>query len=300
MHYLLFAFLSVIWGSNFILMKKATLAFGPISVGGGRVLGGAAVLGIAWWMRGNAWPIRRAHLGSITILVFTAYVWPFSALPWLIQRNGSAFMGLMISLVPLLTILVSIPMLGLYPSRNQLLGALGGFGFLLLLMTDGIRRNIPPGDLVLAVSVPLCYAIANTFLKKKLSGIPALALSFFALAMAAAILVPVALMLPSEAVRMGDHFRFAVFSLTVSSLLATGVATHIFYKLIQEEGPLFAGLTAYVIPLGTMVWGWVDHEEITRTQLVALAGILSMVTLVQTPEKRPPKPLPERKPSDTV
>ena len=288
MHYVLFAFLSIVWGSNFILMKKATLAFGPISIGGGRVLGGAMVLGIAWWMSRKPWPVTRAHLGSVVVLVLIAYVWPFSALPWLIKRNGSAFMGLMISLVPLLTILVSIPMLGIYPSRKQILGVLGGLGFLALIMTDGVRRNVPLSDLGFAVSVPLCYAIANTHLKRNLNDVPALALSFLALALAGSILVPVATMVPSETVRFDENFGLAVFSLTVSSLLATGVATHIFYKLIQEQGPLFAGLTAYVIPIGTIVWGWVDREEITGTQLIALAGILTMVALVQISSK--PKP----------
>ena len=282
MHYVLFAFLSIVWGSNFILMKKATLAFGPVSIGGGRVLGGAMVLGIAWWMRRKPWPIKKLHLGSVVVLVLIAYVWPFSALPWLIKRNGSAFMGLMISLVPLLTILVSIPMLRIYPSRRQILGVLGGFGFLLLIMTDGVRRNVPVSDLAMAVSVPLCYAIANTYLKRNLSHVPAHALSIVALALAGAILVPAAIVLPSEVVQFNEHFGLAVFSLTVSSLLATGVATHIFYKLIQEQGPLFAGMTAYVIPVGTIIWGWIDHEVITGTQLIALAGILTMVALVQT------------------
>ncbi|MDA1273328.1 MAG: DMT family transporter [Verrucomicrobia bacterium] len=281
MHYILFAFLSVIWGSNFILIKKATLAFGPISIGGGRVFGGAVVLGIAWWMGRKPWPIRRSELGSVALLVLFAYIWPFCALPWLIKRNGGAFMGLMISLVPLLTILVSIPMLRIYPTRNQIVGVLGGLGFLCLLMTDGVRRSIPLGDLGLAVSVPLCYAIANTHLKRTLSGIPALGLSFVALALASIVIVPIALLLPSEAVQFDENFGLAASSLTVSSLLATGVATHVFYKLIQEQGPLFAGLTAYLIPLGTIIWGWVDREEITAIQLVALAGILTMVTLVR-------------------
>jgi hypothetical protein len=40
-------------------------------------------------------------------------------------------------------------------------------------------------------------------------------------------------------------------------------------------------MTAYLIPLGAVAWGWLDQERVTATQVVALAGILVMVAVVQ-------------------
>ena len=48
MSYVIFAAVCLLWGSSFILMKKAGLALGPISLGGWRVTSGAAVLAAIW------------------------------------------------------------------------------------------------------------------------------------------------------------------------------------------------------------------------------------------------------------
>ena len=57
------------------------------------------------------------------------------------------------------------------------------------------------------------------------------------------------------------------------------------FYLINNKGPLFAGMVTYVIPLGAIFWGMLDGEEITRTQLVAMTGLLFTVALVQWPIK---------------
>ena len=42
-----------------------------------------------------------------------------------------------------------------------------------------------------------------------------------------------------------------------------------------------ASYATNVVPLGAVLWGWLDAETITPLQLTALAGVLAMVTLVQ-------------------
>lgn len=288
MGYILFLVVSVIWGSNFILMKKATLAFGPVSVGAWRVFGGALVLALPWWflsrrreVGAGEWPIGRGDWGPLMVMAVVGYAWPFTILPWVIVRDGSAFAGMTLSLVPLATIGASIPILGIYPTRRQLLGVIGGLFFFGILMGEGIRRQVPVLDIAMAATVPVCYGFGNTFLKRRLSHIPSLALSCVALGLSSAILVPLALALPSERVRVDEWFGVALSALVVSSVVATGWATYWFYKLIQDHGPLFAGMTAYLIPLGALLWGWWDDETVSALQVCALAGILGMVALVQ-------------------
>ena len=61
--------------------------------------------------------------------------------------------------------------------------------------------------------------------------------------------------------------------------------------LSKKEGPLFAGMTTYVVPVLALVWGLFDHETITWDQLAAMAGALAMVTLVQAKPARSGRPL---------
>ena len=66
-------------------------------------------------------------------------------------------------------------------------------------------------------------------------------------------------------------------------VLATGLATLLFYRLIQERGPLFAGMVTYIIPVEAVMWGALDGEAVAGRQVVALGVVLVAVALVQWP-----------------
>ena len=74
----------------------------------------------------------------------------------------------------------------------------------------------------------------------------------------------------------------------VFGLIGTGVSTFMFYRLLMDRGPLWASMTAYLVPVVGLAWGWVDHEIVTLTQVIAFAGILTMVALVQFERRMEP------------
>ncbi len=290
MPYLTFLFICIVWGSSFILMKKGVVCFSPTAIGAWRLIGGAAILGLAWWKAHSPWMIRRPDLGALAFVVLFGFAVPFSVQPYLIARDGSAFIAMMVCFTPLLTIAASILLLGVYPARRQLLGVLGALGFMSLLLVDGVNRQIPIADLGLALTVPLCYALTNTTIRRSLSHVPPLELSFVSLTAAAALLLPISILLPFEPASVASaDYNLAVGSLLFLGVVGTGISTFLFTQLIQNHGPLFAGMTTNVVPIGALLWGWADHEQVTGTQLVALAGLVSMVTVVQFGAVRPGK-----------
>src|SRR5262249_56453829 len=117
---------------------------------------------------------------------------------WLVSRDGSAFIGMIVGFTPLLTIGVSIPLLAIYPARRQMVGVVGALAFLALLMFDGVERRISVTDLALGFTVPLCYAVTNTVIRRWLSHVPSLELSFVSLTAAGALLLPVSFVIPFE------------------------------------------------------------------------------------------------------
>ena len=56
----------------------------------------------------------------------------------------------------------------------------------------------------------------------------------------------------------------------------------VFIWMILKKGPLFAGMTTYVVPVLALLWGTLDHETISTQQMLAIGGVLAMVALVQT------------------
>ena len=172
MPYVLFALICAIWGSSFILMKKATLAFSPVSVAAWRVAGGALVLAALWGLQRRPWKLEGRDWGVIAFVVLVGYAWPYAVQPHLVALHGSAFIGMTVSFVPLLTVIVSVPLLGVYPTKRQLIGVIGGLVCMLALMADGFMRQVPLSDLALAATVPLNYAVTNVVIRRSLQQMP--------------------------------------------------------------------------------------------------------------------------------
>lgn len=296
MAYLYFVIVCLFFGSNFILMDRATRWFGPIEIGLGRVASAAALLAILWATLDRKQRLAKRDLGVLVAIALISNAYPYALQPAMIaSQMEHSFFGMMMAFVPLLTILVSIPMLGVKPTARQLVGVVLGFAFIVLLMYDGHDRGIPIGLLALAGSVPLSYAVGNTWIRRSLSHVDSTPLTVVMLLVSTAALAPLA---ASRSLQAGlgvlppaprEDFVTAAAALAMLGAAGTGLCMWAFIRLIQDRGPLFAGMVTYVIPVVALTWGWLDREPISLKQMVAIAGILSMVALVQSapaPEKR--------------
>ncbi len=282
MPYIRFLIVSLVWGSSFVLMKKGTVWLSPTAVGAWRVIGGAALLALVWRRAGAPRGLRRGDIPAVAFVVVFGFAWPFSIQPYLVQYDGSAFIGMMVSFTPLMTIAVSIPLLRVYPTRQQVVGVLGAIVFMGMLLLEGHRRQVPAAHLVLALSVPLCYALTNTLIRKTLAHVTSLEVSLVSLTNAGLLLLPLSLALPaSRPPASNDEVLVALGAVAFLGIIGTGVATYLFTRLIQEQGPLFAGMVTNLVPIGAVILAWLDGESITRHQLIALAGLVCMVGIVQ-------------------
>ncbi|MEX0885234.1 MAG: DMT family transporter [Phycisphaeraceae bacterium] len=293
MAYVQFLIVCLIWSSSFILMKKAYVVFNPVAIGGLRAALGAATLVLLWHLvrRGAArrWPASRAQWVAMLVPGGLGFAYPYMMQPYLIgHHQDSAYFGMMVALVPLITIAVSVPMLGVWPRLRELTGVLVGLACLGVLAHEGGARGVPWHHVALAATVPLAYALSNTFIRQRLDALPPMALSGSALAIAATFMLPASLAVePIKAAEPIDLLSAAA-AVLVLGVIGSGLAMYLFYKLIQSHGPLFAGMVTYLVPLGALAWGWLDAERVTAGQLGAMAGILVSVALVQWPRRAAP------------
>ncbi len=285
MPYLAFVLICVLFGSNFILMSEAKQALGPMTIGFGRVLGAAAVLVPLWWMLPQRSVVPRGKWPPLAWVALLATAYPYAIQPLLIARAGNhSFFGVLVSLTPLATVAASIPLLGVWPSTRQMFGVIGGLAFLTLLVFDGIDRSIELWVLLLGISIPCCYAVANTYLKRTLAHLPALPVTSGMMVMSAVMLIPFVAAepwLPFPQPPAPGQLGWSVLAVVLLGVFGTGVTMWLFVGLVQQRGPLWAGMTTYVIPLVAMLWGAIDNETITGKQLAAIVGVLAMVALVQ-------------------
>ncbi len=292
MPYLLFAGCCLVWSVSFLLMKKAVIGFHPITVAAWRVVGGGLVLAYLCWRR-KAWPRLSAQqarwLGVVCLL---GCGWPYVIQPEIVGRQGSAFVALAVSLVPLITLIFSAIFLRVYPTTPQLVGVCTAFLCLGVLLLDGLRRAIPLSDLLLACTVPACYSAANLVIRRQLSQTGSLGLTFLIMLVTSAILFPLSLTQTNPPCDSPRDWWLAVGCLGLLGTVGTGLATYWFNTMIQLEGPLFAGMSTNLVPIGALLWGWWDAEEISARQVLALVGIVISVVWVQTATYQRPVPTP--------
>jgi drug/metabolite transporter (DMT)-like permease len=281
MSYILFLLICTIWGSNFMLMKQAALGFSGVEIAFGRVIGGMLVLGLFWWLQGARWKIRRTDWGPLALVIAIGYAWPYTLQPILVAKHGGALIGMSISFVPLVTVVLSVPFLGVYPSRRALIGVLGALIFLIGMLVDSHQRSIPLLDLALASTVPIGYAFANICIRRRLLHISSLDLSFLALVWTAVCLIPALCYDLSPAPPAGSGMLWPLMAIVLLGLVGTGMANWMFNRLIHQEGPLFAGMVTNLVPLGAVIWGWADSEHVSTLQWICLLGTMLMVGLVQ-------------------
>ena len=292
MAHLAFCFCCFVWGTSFILLERVTHVMGPVEIGIWRMLSGAAIVGACWWAKRDEYrmTLRDFLLIAAASLVFTAPPQVIQAYV-LEQGFGHGFFGTMVAAIPLLTILVSVPMLGVRPTGRELVGVLGGLGCIFLLVEEGMNRGMSIGLLALTMVIPFSSAVSNTFYKWKLPHVPAAPLTTTMLLVAAFALMPLQstpgllaayhVGSPVEATISAD----AVTYLLLLGIVGSGISTMVYIWLVLTRGPLFAGMTTYVVPVIALLWGTLDHEVISLQQAIAIAGVLGMVALVQSGAK---------------
>ena len=286
MAYLYFAIVCLLFGTNFKLMDVSATAFGPLTVASARLLGGAAVLLGVVLVKRQSLVVDRKTLVRITIVALTANSYPFVIQPWILSHGADhSFLAIFVPLTPLMTILAAVPMLGVRPTGKQTIGVVVGLVLLVwIALADAETHHFPKWLMPIAVTVPLSYALGNTLVRQQLQQVPALVISSIQLGVAGTLLLPLAtwecLTMPAKGTP--TEWQHAILALMILGPLGTGACIGLLVRLILERGPLFAGMTTYVIPLIALVWGYRDGEAISTPQLVAMAGILCMVALVQS------------------
>jgi drug/metabolite transporter (DMT)-like permease len=280
-------------------MDRAGHAFGPAAIGAGRMIMGSLTLAVYCAVTRDWIKLSKTEWLQLAFIALLANSWPYVIQPYVMQRAGEhGFFGMMVTLVPIATIAAAGVMLRKWPTPRQWFGVLGGLCCAALLVLDGTERGMQPWLLALAISTPISYAFGNTFMKWKLSHLPTAQLSTLFLALGAAFVIPVAVSPAAQSLELAGpasprDWPLAAVSLVVLGVGSTGVAILAFVHLVQTQGPLFAGMVTYVVPMIALVWGQFDGERLTARQLAAIGGVLAMVALVQWGAAKPPEMAPE-------
>ncbi len=273
--------LSVIWGSSFILIKKALLGLNAYQLGALRtVLTGLILLSAGFWTLKDVpkakwkWLFISGVLGSF----FPAFLFAIAE-----TEIDSAVASILNSLVPLNTILLGFAFFKIASTKRQVLGVIIGFIGTAILILKGSELN-PNQNYLYAgfvIASTIMYATNVNIIKRHLQDIKPLAI---AAGNYVFIIIPAFIILVfsdffSTATLKNPEVHKALVFVVILSIFGTAVAKVVFNKLVQLSTPVFASSVTYLMPIIALIWGVLDGEAFGKFQLLGAVLILTGVYL---------------------
>lgn len=285
--------LSVVWGSSFILIKKALLGLTPIEVGAFRILLASLFLLIIGFKKLKT--ISRYQWKWIFIAGFIGTFIPAFFFAFAQTQIDSAITSILNATTPLMTLIFGALLFSIGFTKQQLLGVIIGLlgCFLLIWQGADVNPNQNYWYVLFVIVATICYAMNVNILKTRLESLSALAIS------AGCFLV---LMIPAVTILIFSDFLKKDFSnpvilealgfLSLLSIIGTALALLLFNKLIKISTPVFSSSVTYTIPVVALFWGVIDGERFTVWQGLATFVIILGVIMANRKRKRKQKTAP--------
>ena len=279
--WLFLVLLSLVWGSSFILMKKALLGVTPIQLGALRMIFTAIFLLLV--ASKSIKKIKKKHWIYIVYTALAGTFIPGFLFAFALNHIDSSVVSILNSFTPFNTLIFGALVFGFAFKKTQLYGILIGLVGTLILILKG--ANLNPNQnywfTILIVIASIGYAFNANLVKKYLSDLDALSITTGNFVL---LLIPATIVLCFT-----DFFTTFKFDETgtaslgyiaILATVGTGIAKTIYNNLVQISSPIFSSSVTYLIPLVAIFWGILDGEKLNIIQLIAGLIILSGVYLV--------------------
>lgn len=273
-------FLSLVWGSSFILIKKSLVGLDAYQVGSFRIIFAAIfliIVGFRRIMKLNArqwkWIVISGFLGSF----FPVYLFSFAE-----TEIDSAIASILNATTPLMTLIFGALFFRSVFSQNKIIGVVIGLLGTAGLILSGASVNPDQNYLysLLVVLAASCYAFNVNILKTKMADISPLGI---AAGNFASLLLPAVLILFFSGFfeqQITSEIETSLIFVAILGIVGTGIAMIIFNKLVQISDPVFTTSVTYTIPIVALGWGILDGEIFSSWQLLSALVILVGVFIV--------------------
>jgi drug/metabolite transporter (DMT)-like permease len=273
--------LSLVWGSSFILMKKALIGLTPIQLGALRIIITAIFLLLIGFK--SLKQINKTQWKYVAYTAVLGTFFPAFMFAYAVNILDSSIVAILNSLTPFNTLIFGALVFGFAFQKKQIIGILIGLVGTLSLILNGATLNPDQNYwfalLILVASIG--YAFNVNMIKKHLNDLSALSITAGNF---------VLMIIPATVILFFTDF-FSTFEInqtnmasigyiTILAVLGTGVAKVLFNRIVQMTSPIFASSVTYLIPIVAIIWGVLDGEKLSLIQLISGVIIIIGVYLV--------------------
>jgi drug/metabolite transporter (DMT)-like permease len=273
--------LAALWGASFLFMRVGAADFGPAALVFLRVAGASLLLLplLAW--RGEVGALR-AQWRPIALVGVVNTALPFALYMVALLVLSAGLASIFNATAPLWGALIAWAWLGERPTPLRGLGLAVGFAGVLWLGIDnaslraGSAGVSPALGIAACIAATACYGWTANYTKRRLTGVPPMAVAAGSQLFAALAALPTALWwwpatLPGPMAWAGA---------AALALGCTGLAYLLYFRLIARVGPAKTIAVTFLIPAFAVLWGALFlGEQLTPTMLGGCAVILTGTAL---------------------
>jgi drug/metabolite transporter (DMT)-like permease len=250
--------LSVLWGGSFFFNAVALTAIPPFTLIAGRTLVGALLLYLAMRATGARLPVYADAWRAFLVMGLLNNVAPFSLFAWGQTEIESGLASILNATTPLFTV-VAANFLTVDEKLNpaRIAGVIIGFaGVVIMIGADALAEAASHLLAELAcLAAAGCYAFSAIYARRfARMGLPPLVTATGQIAVATAILVPLALIIdrPWNLAMPGTAPLLSVLGI---GALSTFLAYLIYYRILAGAGAVNVMLVTFLIPISAILLG---------------------------------------------
>lgn len=271
-------FLGGIWGASFILIKWAAPELGVFALVEIRALGATLMLIPFVYMKRQQNDLFQYWPQLLIVGVLNTAL-PFCLFNYSLLHIEAGLAAILNGTAPMFGVLVAY----LYVKETigwwGLIGMLMGFAGVVLISYD--QSTAADASLLPILSIllaTLCYGIAASYLKAKLSHVKPFAIAGGSQFFAALVLLPFALVNLPETMPSAQ----AMSSALVLAFVCTGLAYVLYFDLIAKIGASKAITVGYLVPLFGVFWGYIILDESLSTKELFGGGLVLLGVMLAT------------------
>ena len=269
-NYLQILLTSSLWGSSFLMMKYALEELNAYNISFYRILIGMLFINLLNFKKSN-FPIHKHFQLALVGLLWMSF--PFYLFAKAEETITSSLAGLINGSTPIFISLIAVLVFKDKILKKQIIYLITGF-IGIYFVSFGFSNAFEDLNLgaLLALLASISYGFAANIVQSLIKEYGSL--QTLKIALRYATVISFILLILNSSFTL-PTYEISLFPMLLLGIGSSGIAFLSFYNLIDDVGAIAGSITVYIIPIFSMIFGYIFLNE--TTQIIQLIGIITVI-----------------------
>ena len=269
-NYLQILLTSSLWGSSFLMMKYALEELNAYNISFYRILIGMLFINLLNFKKSN-FPIHKHFQLALVGLLWMSF--PFYLFAKAEETITSSLAGLINGSTPIFISLIAVLVFKDKILKKQIIYLITGF-IGIYFVSFGFSNAFEDLNLgaLLALLASISYGFAANIVQSLIKEYGSL--QTLKIALRYATVISFILLILNTSFTL-PTYEISLFPMLLLGIGSSGIAFLSFYNLIDDVGAIAGSITVYIIPIFSMIFGYIFLNE--TTQIIQLIGIVTVI-----------------------